>query len=57
MKESLQLLKDYEQEIKETSLWIYSMPYSKLNPASQRAIRQACKETMYSKIYDMTENK
>ncbi len=57
MNESLQILKDYEHEIKETALWIYGMPYSKLPQSSQRAIRSACKETMYQKIYDMTEKR
>jgi len=57
MDSSKQILKDYEHEIRETALWIYGMPYSRLNQTSQRAIRQDCKETMYQKIYDMTEEK
>ena len=55
--ESIQMLKYYQQEIKGTALWIYGMPYSKLPQTSQRAIRQDCKETMYQRIYDMTEDK
>jgi len=55
MQQSKQILKDYEHEIKETALWIYGMPYSKLPQNSQRAIRKECKETMYSRIYEMTE--
>jgi len=49
-----QMLKDYEHESRETALWIYGMPYSKLVQTSQRAIRASAREVIENKIYEAT---
>lgn len=52
--ESIQTLKDYQTEIKETALWIYGMPYSQLPQDTQRIVRKEARNTMEQNIYNLT---